>query len=212
MQTLFDESVFLDGLIFHTLNKENDFIFTTNAVDTYLVERLGYKVTNVCNESHIALNPVNPCAKINIYSLKRRNATNNYLYNHSVVHIFQNRIANASKDNFIMKPLEIAEPNFNLIYDVNDNMTAMEMGILIKYFSFTAASGFVKPSTFENSIKITSTLYHYIWEWFQNDKRIWFAFDMANFITKNNTGRVEINGNIINRPTYKITNADHIIL
>lgn len=209
LKIIFDESVFCDGSIFNMV--KTDPIFVSNAVEKFLLERLGYKTTNVCAESNISLNPVNPCSLMNVRSLQRRFTTNNFMFTYSHVHVFRNSVIRMINSKYTIKPLELSEPNINVIYDINENMSSMEMALLIKLYSFTIASGSIIPTTMEASIKITATLFHTVQEWFSEDTRHWFMFDSSNFIIKNHIGHYKQNNVLVNLPTYKITLADHPI-
>lgn len=207
MKVFYDESILRDGSDFQAVKDEK--IYTSNSVDKSLLERLGFNTTEICSDSNTSLYPVNPCVKINVCSLNKKYTDSNYMYTHNLVHVFRNCV----KDNvqFTVKSLEIVHPNVNLVYDVNDNMTSMEMTILIKYYSFTVASGAIVPINIEGSGKITATRYHTLQEWLKTDEHVWFSFDLSNFIIKSHIGQNTRNGVLITKPPYMPTLQDHSI-
>lgn len=130
LKIFFDESVFRDGFIFNIVG--NDSIFVSNAVDKFLLERLGYKTTTVCTESNISINPVNPCTLIR--SLQKRYTVNNFMFTHSRIHVFRNSVTRMVNAHYAVKLLKLAEPSIDVIYDINKDMSSMEMALFLKFY------------------------------------------------------------------------------
>lgn len=155
---IFDESVFVTDKSF-TISKKP--IFVSNRADKFILEsHHNLKTTNVCSEADISLNSSKECAKLNIYSIIEQfddtiNKTQSFLRIDVIVimPMVQNQ-TDIYEANY-PEPLEIgncdvvpikiqllSDYNINTMYtntpifDINPELTVLEMIIMLKYYSF----------------------------------------------------------------------------
>lgn len=168
MKSYYDESVFVDCLMFK--NMTNELVYVSNSVDRFLLERLNIRTTDICQKANFSPNPVNLCAKVNIYSLKKQHTTNNFFYNHSKIYVVRDTLNKSTVadctncvNDFNYKMLELSESSLSIIYEPNNDLTAFEMALLVKFYSFFTAIGPDTDSTdhttrLQDSVKISVTL------------------------------------------------------
>lgn len=202
MKFYYDESVFIDCFIYRKMKQP---IAVFNGADKFLLSRYNLPIREKCQETLIALNPVNPCADLNMFSLSKKYSFNNFVYRHSVVHVVRQ-----TSETDIFKAITFEDPAYDIIYDVNNELTSMEMAIMVKFYSLQcAAYKETDPSDSNNLVKITATLYHTIAKWFYDDDRNWFRFDNQSAIMRNAIGHNLKNGQLINAPLLQLTRYDH---
>jgi len=201
MCSYFDESVFMDCRVFKNYDEP---VSVSNRADMFLLKDIfNINVITNCNviDTGYALNPVNPCAKINIYSLDVLHSRTRDTYSHTpmiVVDDHETNILNGKS--FLIKPIYLELVKFSedkTIYTINEHLTDTEMAIMLKYYSIQCA--YIKPN---ENIYITTELYYKILNSFSSDNRKWFIIDSSkqNIIIRTDTGELISNNQIINVP------------
>jgi len=204
MCSYFDESVFMDCRVFKNYDEP---VSVSNRADIFLLEDI-FKINVITkcnfNDTGYALNPVNPCAKINIYSLDVLHSRTRDTYSHTPMMVVDDDKTDIfNEKSFIIKPIYLESVKFSediTIYTVNEHLTDTEMAIMLKYYSIQYA--YIKPN---KNIYITTELYYRIVNSFSSDNRKWFIIDSSkqNIIIRTNTGELFSNNQIINVPSQK---------
>ncbi|MGI4816655.1 MAG: hypothetical protein ACRYE7_01560 [Janthinobacterium lividum] len=196
----------MDSRVFKTYDGP---VSVSNRADMFLLKDVfKINVITACNvhDTGYALNPVNPCAKINIYSLDVLHSRTRDTYSHTLMTVVDERDKKLINDKgFSIKLVSLesvtfSEDNNTKIYTTNEGLTDTEMAIMMKYYSIQNA--YIKPY---DNIYITTGLYYRILKSFSSDKRKWFIVDSVkrNIIIRTDTGEVVSNSRIINVPDKK---------
>jgi len=126
MSSYFDESVFMNCEVFKNYNRP---VSVSNGAYMFLLKDV-FKINTVTrcdvNDTGYSLNPVNPCAKINIYNLDVSHSRTRDTYSHKPIIVVDTH--------GVIKPLFLEPVNFKNeteMYDVNENLTPVENTLYI---------------------------------------------------------------------------------
>lgn len=189
----FDESLFTDGRTFSQFNQFNK-INVYNKADRYLATRLNLTINDNDATNTLNINPPLPGSGINIYTMDISNKTLKRLEPYNPILVYQER--NEAAINKI--PIYVGEHVEGNVYDVNNDLTALESAIMLKYYAI------------QHNIFITRHLYNLVMSNFV-DYRKWFKEDLNHLIIQTFNGQLWQNGQIINIPNLQIS-ADAVDL
>lgn len=199
MSSYFDESIFVDGWVFK--NARNAYpISVFNKADSFILKNVhNIPVTETCQvgDNAYSINPINPCARINIYSLDNRHSSTYNIYPRTLITVIHD---SAIIDLPIRKIDLILLCDERCVYEVNPDLSPLESAIMLKFYSLQIANN-DRYSNLKNCLNITSTLYHKVMFWFDNDKYPWFSFDRSNLSIRNFNGEHIYKNVIINDPS-----------
>lgn len=200
MSSYFDESVFIDAWVFKNSRIANP-ISVFNKADSFImktVHKLPVIETCQLGDSNYSLNPVNPCARVNIYSLDNRHSSTHNVYSRTLFTVIHDSsIINLPTRGIDFEPLMPDKPR---IYDANPELSSLESAIMLKFYSLQIANidGY---DSYKKSLNITSSLYHKVSYWFENDKHPWFVFNRSNVSIRNFNGEYLYKNDVINDPS-----------
>lgn len=199
MNSYFDESVFLDGWIFKRPRNVHP-VSVFNRADSFILKNVhGVSTIETCQigNNNYSLNPINPCARINVYSLDNRHSSTYNLYTHKIINVIHDSAASNERLRIINLDVLNEIENYEIL-DSNPDLTSLESAIMLKFYSLQIANNDIYKS--RQSLNITATLYHKVSLWFEFDSRQWFAFDRTNLLVRSFNGEYVYKNKIINDP------------
>lgn len=217
MSSYFDECVFIDCSVFKQPNAGP--VSVSNRADRFILEKLfGVPTTTseACNSTDAAtvvvvespvysLNPNDPYAKINIYSVNATHSRTLKTYPHTVMDVVETAVS-AGGD---IVPIDLVPATADggkglKTYTTNDKLTSFEMAVMLKYYSIqAAAASSAEDCGLRASLRVTDILYHNVAPWFRSDKRKWFSVDDVKkhiIIQIADTGELVSNDRVLNVP------------
>lgn len=200
MSSYFDESVFIDGWVFK--NARNAYpISVFNRADSFILKTVhNISVIETCQigDNAYSLNPINPCARVNIYSLDNRHSSTHNVYPRTLITV----IHDSAIINLPIRKIDLVSLiDETCVYDANPDLSSLESAIMLKFYSLQIANSDDAYPNLNNRLYITATLYHKVMFWFESDKHPWFYFDRSNISIRNVNGEYIYKNSIINDPS-----------
>ena len=203
MTSYFDESVFVDGWIFKNSNTEYPVSVFNRADDFILKQVHGIPTIETCQigDNNYSLNPVNPCARVNIYSLDNRHSSTNIVYAHKPINVVHDSAVidgNLRIINFEKLSIGRADDDSIEVFDSDASLTSLESAIMLKFYALQLTNNNVYKH--KQCLNITATLYHKIAMWFESNAHQWFTFDRTDLLVRNFNGEYIYRDTVINNP------------